>query len=212
MNKTYSRRQKAFRRLGILMILLVIGSVTGLYQVLPSMAVRDMEVSYGIAPTNTIERVYNPDISKTTLYYLQENDDVLMWTSVKYYPFLGGWQRMFAAVVELDESAPLQVSYEAISSDEKTTVYAFGQVKQAGEVVLQARDWDDDTVLCEFVVPETDYITYEGQTYFISDITEFYNQELWMSYYPKFVSSLLTPEEETIGEERLDGSSTYYNV
>ncbi|WP_409968328.1 hypothetical protein RFF05_17740 [Bengtsoniella intestinalis] len=209
---TYSRRQKAFRRLGILMILVVIGSVTGLYQVLPSMAVRDMEVSYGIAPTDTIARVYKPDIDRTTLYYLQENDDVLMWTSVKFYPFLGGWQRMFAAIVELDETAPLQVSYESIASDDESTVYAFGQVNQEGTVVLQARDWEDDSVLAEFVVPETDYITYQGNTYFISNITEFYNQEFWMSYYPKFMSYLLTPEGETIGEARLEGSSTFYNV
>lgn len=203
MKKTHTRRETAFHRLGILLVLFAIGSFTGLYQVLPSMAMRNLEIGNGIAPTQTIDWVYNPGLSNTTLYYLQENEDVLLWASVNFHPILGGWQRQFASVVELEESLPLQVSFESISKGDQSIVYAFGQVNQEGTVVLQARDWEDDSLLCEFVV-ET-YINHQGKTYFIADITDFY-MEL---YHPKFMYHLRTPEGNVVGDAQLDGSHTY---
>ncbi|MGI6028026.1 MAG: hypothetical protein ACOX81_01280 [Candidatus Heteroscillospira sp.] len=188
--RTYTRRGKAFRRLSFLLILLLLGHITGVYYVLPSQALHSLVRREAVGDVDIVRTLYDPELRGTPLmrYYLCENDDVLMLGGTRFY-FSMGWQYDFAATASMAGDAPVKAGGQSFSRDgEDKALYVFGRVDdpRAARVTVETEYYiryggdirqDSELYPLSVEIPAGAYTEHEGKTYFLYRADEIANPD-----------------------------------
>ena len=142
-----NRRRRAIRQtLLCLTAVLLIQHIMHLGLILPIQTVRQQEERAGIGRTRVVERVRVPEIHRTHLAYLTENEEATLFSSC--HLTLYGWMASFQVAVDCTEEAPLHAGFSFMYGDEERAWYGFGRVDDPRiariELSLQSQMWDPE--------------------------------------------------------------------
>lgn len=126
--KMPSRRRKGFRRVLIAAVMLLLVNRIFLVGLLfPIQAVRHCEEREGTGRTNLVRRDWAPEIYKTGLIYLTENEKVTMLSAVRLSFY--GWTEVYGVPVDCTEEAPIHGGWWTLyRKEEPSQFYVFGRI------------------------------------------------------------------------------------
>lgn len=169
-----SRRRSALRAVAItLTVMLLINHIMHIGLLFPIQAIWQLEERAGITHARVVERSWTPEIHKTHIAYLTENDEATMFGSC--HLTLYGWMAAFEVTLDCSEEAPLYAGHSYMYRDENRAWYIFGRVDdpeiQRVEISLQSDEWDNETqtYFCEEVrrITEVELEEQSGRRYFL---------------------------------------------
>ena len=140
-----TRRRAALRHIALcLTLMLLIQHVMHLGLLLPIQTVRQQEERAGIRHTRVVERRWTPEVQRTNLAFLTENDQATLFSSC--HLTLYGWMANFHVAVDCTGEEPLYGGFAFQYGDEERAWYGFGRVDdpeiQRVELSLQSQMWD----------------------------------------------------------------------
>lgn len=113
--KLPTRRREALRHAAwALLLLLAVQNLLQLGLLLPIQAIHSAEEREGVHGTRVLRRLWEPELYRTSLFYLSANENTLILSDA-YLTFLG-WQPMFGSAVDCSAPAPLYAGERSISS------------------------------------------------------------------------------------------------
>ena len=122
-----TRRQSALRAAAITLAGMVfMVHVMHLGLIFPVQTVWQLEERAGIEHTRVVKRSPTPEIHKTHLAFLSENDDATLFSSC--HLTLYGWMAGFHVALDCTEEEPLYAGVSYMNRDEKRAWYFFGRV------------------------------------------------------------------------------------
>ena len=169
-----NRKRLALRRLvaaAVLMVLINHFFLLGL--IFPRQCIWKMEERQGARHTSVVTRDWAPEIHKTHLVYLTENDETTLFGST--YLSLYGWFAGFSVALDCSEEAPLYAGRSYLSRDDGKVWYFFGRVDDPAietvEVSLRSEEWNETTRTPSYreirrLVAE-DFLEKDGRRYFL---------------------------------------------
>lgn len=138
------RNRTAFRRVLIALAALFLVNhflLTGL--LFPIQAIRRCEERAGTGRTAVVRRDWAPEIYKTGLIYLTENETVTMLSGARL-TYLG-WMNNFGAPLDCTEEAPIHGGWWAMSRQGRDSLfYVFGRVDDPRIDLLTVQVWYED--------------------------------------------------------------------
>ena len=146
--KLPTRRRAALRRIAIMAaVLFVVNFFMNIGLLLPRQAIHEVEERSGTGWTRTVDRIWNPEIYKTHLVYLTQNQNVTLFSSA-YLTYLG-WMPGFGNALDCSREEPLYAGMSMMSRDENSVWYFFGRVDdpeiQRIEIVMYAEEYDSQS-------------------------------------------------------------------
>ncbi len=122
-----TRRQSALRAAAITLAGMVfMVHVMHLGLIFPVQTVWQLEERAGIEHTRVVKRSHAPEIHKTHLAFLSENDDATLFSSCNLTIY--GWMAGFHVALDCTEEEPLYAGVSYMNRDEKRAWYFFGRV------------------------------------------------------------------------------------
>lgn len=212
-----SRRRRTARRVLIAALaVLLVNRVLLIGLLFPIQAIRHNEERLGTDRTAVICRDWVPEIYKTGLVYLTENEKVTLLSGTHLEPY--GWMDSFGVPVDCTEEAPIHGGWWAMSREGRDSLfYVFGRVDDPGIDLLTVQVWYEDWASGESVrrdafswgLAREDLLEKDGRYYFL------------IKNYPvdfgEYTSSLKTTvtgvdlEGNVIAEVELEeGASSFY--
>lgn len=142
--KMPSRRRKGLRRALIAATaLFLVNRIFLIGLVFPIQAVRHFEERQGTGRTAVVCRDWAPEIYKTGLVYLTENENVTMLSVARLT--LYGWMENFGVPVDCSEEAPIHGGWWAMSRQGRDSLfYVFGRVDDPRIDLLTVQVWYED--------------------------------------------------------------------
>lgn len=175
--RTYTRKGYALRLLSILLVIILIGHVTGTYFITPYQALDQLVKKEAVGDVEVITPLYDADLTPSPImrYYLCANDDVLMLCGTRFHPLMG-WYYEHTAEVPLAGDDPVKVAYQSFSrkgEDEK--IYVFGRVEDDDIAVvdIEARYYYDDIAGTRSInaqIGEVEFIRHGNYRYFVKEL------------------------------------------
>nr|WP_325212502.1 hypothetical protein [uncultured Oscillibacter sp.] len=185
--KLSSRRRRTLRR--ILIAAAAVFLVNRIFLIgllFPVQAIRHNEEREGAGRTAVVCRDWAPEIYKSQLVYLTENEDITMLSGARL-TYLG-WINGYGVMLDCTEEAPVHGGWLAWSEREQSSIlYAFGRVDGPDiarlEVRLQYTDWkgEDHTALT-WNSEREDWMEKDGRHYFLFRT---YPPFDWTEYHPR---------------------------
>lgn len=169
-----NRKRLALRRLvtaAVLMVLINHFFLLGL--IFPRQCIWQLEEREGARHTSVVTRDWAPEIHKTHLVYLTENDETTLFGST--YLSLYGWFAGFSVALDCSEEAPLYAGRSYMGRDDGEVWYFFGRVDDPAietvEVSLRSEEWNETTRTPSYreirrLVAE-DFLEKDGRRYFL---------------------------------------------
>ena len=137
--KERTRKQKALRRLALLLIMMVFASAAGLYGFFPAQGRLYNEETHHTGRTQLVQRLYDPSIkaTKMALFDLTKNKNVTMLHCVRWHPLVG-WMDSSAAVIDCSSDAPLYSgSFFLSDNGSEILLFVFGRVDEPSIVSIK---------------------------------------------------------------------------
>lgn len=143
-----SRKRTALRRIAIAAAaVFCVNFFMHIGLLLPIQAIWQLEEREGARHTSVVTRDWAPEIHKTHLVYLTENDDTTLFGSA--YLTVCGWMAGFSVALDCSETAPLYAGRSYMSRDDGAVWYFFGRVDDPAietvEVSLCAEEYDSES-------------------------------------------------------------------
>ena len=169
-----SRKRLALRRFVTAAVLMVlINHFFLLGSIFPRQCILEQEERQGVLHTSVVTRNWAPEIHKTLLVYLTENENTtfLGSTVLTFY----GWMDGSGIALDCSEKAPLYAGYFSVNRDDSRVWYFFGRVDDPDirtvAVSLCAEEYDSEShayfdreVRC---LTTEDFLEKDGQRYFL---------------------------------------------
>ena len=132
-----SRRRRTARRVFIAAVtLFLVNRIFLIGLLFPIQAVRHCEEREGTGRTAVVRRERAPEIGRTGLVYLTENEKVTMLSAVRLS--LYGWIEIYGVPVDCAEEAPIHGGWWSLhQSGEASLFYVFGRVDDPDVGLLQ---------------------------------------------------------------------------
>lgn len=150
--KERTRKQKAIRRMLILLSMIVFVSVTHLYAFFPFQARHYNEEMCYTGRTHLVQRLYEPSLNATklALFDLTENENVTMLHCVRWHPLIG-WNACFASVLDCGTLAPLYGGQYTVShhGEDGKLFFVFGRVDDSNIASVKIKRADRDHAGCK---------------------------------------------------------------
>lgn len=181
-----SRRRRTLRRLLVAAAaVFLVNRIFLIGLLFPIQAIRHFEERQGTGRTAVVCRDWAPEVFKTGLVYLTENENVTMLSGARLT--LYGWMDTFGMSVDCSEEAPVHGGWLAWSKGEQNSIlYVFGRVDDPAiarlEVRLQYTDWkgEEHTALT-WNSERADRMEKDGRYYFLFQTYPPFN---WADYHP----------------------------
>ena len=143
-----NRKRLALRRLVTAAVLMVlINHFFLLGSIFPRQCIWNLEERKGVRHTSVVARDWTPEIHKTHLVYLTENEETTLFGST--YLSLYGWFEGFSVALDCSEEAPLYAGRSYMSRDDGKVWYFFGRVDDPAietvTVSLCAEEYDSES-------------------------------------------------------------------
>jgi len=143
--KLPTRKRVALRRMAVAAVaLFLINYFMHLGLLLPRQAIHEVEERKGTGWTRTIDRIWVPEIHKTHLAYLSQNEHVTMLSTAYFSPL--GWMPGFGNALDCSGGEPLYAGYTLMNRNERSAMLFFGRVDDPEieriEIVLYAEEYD----------------------------------------------------------------------
>ena len=143
-----SRKRVALRRIAIAAaVIFCVNFFMHIGLLLPIQAIRQLEEREGARHTSVVTRDWAPEIHKTHLVYLTENDETTLFGST--YLSIYGWFAGFSVALDCTEEAPLYAGRSYMSRDDGKVWYFFGRVDDPAietvTVSLCAEEYDSES-------------------------------------------------------------------
>ena len=142
--KILSRRRRGLRRLLIAAAAVYLANRIFLIGLLfPIQAIRQGEERQGTGRTAVVCRDWAPEIYKTGLVYLTENENVTMLSGARLT--LYGWMDNLGVPLDCTEEAPIHGGWWAMSRQGRDSLfYVFGRVDDPDIDLLTVQVWYED--------------------------------------------------------------------
>lgn len=176
--KLSSRRRRTLRRVLIAAAtLFLVNRIFLIGLLFPIQAVRHTEERMGTGRTSVVCRDWFPEIYKSQLIYLTENENVLMLSGA-YLSFYG-WMSGFGVPLDCGPEAPIHGGWWSLNRGEegKSLFYVFGRVDDPDIDFLQItvrhngeppkKDGVWQSIGFEWGLTREDFIEKDGQPYFL---------------------------------------------
>ena len=142
-----TRRQSALRAAAITLAAMVfVVHVMHIGLLFPVQAVWQLEERAGVEYTRVVKRSHTPEIQKTNIAFLSENDEATLFSSC--YLTIYGWMPNFGVALDCTTGEPLYAGVNYMSRDENRAWYFFGRVDdpaiQRVEISLCSEDYDSN--------------------------------------------------------------------
>ncbi len=127
--KMPTRRRDALRHVAwALVLLFAANSLLHIGHLLPIQAIRETEEREGVYHTRVLRRMWEPEIYKTSLFYLTANENALLLGDA-HLTFLG-WFPDFGVALDCSGDAPLYAAERTVnrSNHEGTHFFFYGRV------------------------------------------------------------------------------------
>jgi len=122
-----TRRQSALRAAVItLAVMVFVVHVMHIGLLFPVQAVWQLEERAGVEHTRVVKRSPTPEIQKTNIAFLSENDEATLFSSC--YLTIYGWLANFHVALDCTGEEPLYAGVSYMSRDENQAWYFFGRV------------------------------------------------------------------------------------
>ena len=122
-----TRRQSALRAAVItLAVMVFVVHVMHIGLLFPVQAVWQLEERAGVEHTRVVKRSHTPEIQKTNIAFLSENDEATLFSSC--YLTIYGWMSNFGVALDCTTGEPLYAGVNYMSRDENRAWYFFGRV------------------------------------------------------------------------------------
>lgn len=122
-----SRRQSALRAAAItLAVMVFVVHVMHIGLLFPVQAVWQLEERAGVEHTRVVKRSRTPEIHKTHIAFLSENDEATLFSSCALTIY--GWMPAFHVVLDCTTGEPLYVGASYMYRDDSQAWYFFGRV------------------------------------------------------------------------------------
>lgn len=169
-----NRKRLALRRLVTAAVLMVlINHFFLLGSIFPRQCIWNLEEREGARHTFVVTRDWAPEIHKTHLVYLTENDETTLFGSA--YLTVYGWMAGFSVALDCSEEAPLYAGRSYMGRDDGNVWYFFGRVDDPAvetvEVSLRSEEWNEAAqaplyreIRC---LTTEDFLEKEGRRYFL---------------------------------------------
>ena len=143
-----SRKRVALRRIAIAaVVIFCVNFFMHIGLLLPIQSIWQLEEREGARHTSVVTRDWAPEVHRTHLVYLTENDDTTLFGST--YLTIYGWMAGFSVALDCTEEALLYAGRSYMSRDDGEVWYFFGRVDDPAietvAVSLQSEDWDEET-------------------------------------------------------------------
>ena len=140
-----SRKRVALRRIAIAaVVIFCVNFFMHIGLLLPIQSIWQLEEREGARHTSVVTRDWAPEVHRTHLVYLTENDDTTLFGST--YLTIYGWMAGFSVALDCTEEALLYAGRSYMSRDDGEVWYFFGRVDDPAietvAVSLQSEDWD----------------------------------------------------------------------
>ena len=169
-----NRKRLALRRLVTAAVLMVlINHFFLLGSIFPRQCIWNLEEREGARHTSVVTRDWAPEIHKTHLVYLTENDETTLFGSA--YLTVYGWMAGFSVALDCSEEAPLYAGRSYMGRDDRNVWYFFGRVDDPAietvEISLRSQEWNEAAqaplyreIRC---LTTEDFLEKEGRRYFL---------------------------------------------
>ena len=146
--KLPSRKRKALGRVAVMaVIVFCVNFFMHIGLLFPIQAIWQLQERGGTGWTRVVTRDWVPELHKTHLVYLTENEEALLLGNT--YLTLYGWMAGADAVVDCTEDAPIYAGSTYMNRDGEWVWYYFGRVDDPAvatvTILLQSEEWDNDT-------------------------------------------------------------------
>lgn len=146
--KLRTRKQTALRRIAVMVaVLFVINFFMHIGLLIPRQAIHEVEERNGTGWTRTVDRMWAPEIHTSHLVYLNQNENVTMFSSA--YLTIVGWMPGFGNVLDCRGGEPLYAGFTMMHRDEKETWFLYGRVDdpeiERVEIELRAEEYDSNS-------------------------------------------------------------------
>ena len=122
-----TRRQSALRVTAIaLAVMLFLNHVMHLGLIFPVQTVWQLEERAGVEHTRVVKRSPTPEIQKTNIAFLSENDEATLFSSCHLTIY--GWMANFHVALDCTGEEPIYAGVSYMSRDENRAWYFFGRV------------------------------------------------------------------------------------
>lgn len=122
-----TRKQVAIRKTAIcLTAMFLVNSIMFLGAIFPIQTVRQLEERAGVEHTRVVKRSHTPEIQKTNIAFLSENDEATLFSSCHLTIY--GWMANFHVALDCTGEEPLYAGVSYMSRDENRAWYFFGRV------------------------------------------------------------------------------------
>ena len=143
-----TRRQSALRAAAVtLAIMVFVVHVMHIGLLFPVQAVWQLEERAGVEHTRVVKRSHTPEIQKTNIAFLSENDEATLFSSC--YLTIYGWMPNFGVALDCTTGEPLYAGVNYMSRDENRAWYFFGRVDdpaiQRVEISLCSEEYDSNS-------------------------------------------------------------------
>lgn len=119
-----TRRRDALRHASrALILLLLVQNLLHVGLLLPVQALRETEEREGVCGTKVLRRIWEPDIYKTSLFYLTASENALLLGDVHFTHL--GWFPQFGAALDCTGGAPLYAAERTVSRYGQEEMYCF---------------------------------------------------------------------------------------
>jgi len=214
--KLPTRKRVALRRMAVAaVVLFIVNYFMHLGLLLPRQAIHEVEERNGTGWTRTVERVWTPEIHKTHLAYLSQNEHVTMLSTAYFSPL--GWMPGFGNALDCSDGEPLYAGYTYMNRDDRTAWFFFGRVDDLEikevEILLCAEDYDSMShayisreVRC---ITDVEILEQNGRRYFLAKDSGDWDYERDNRPRPHAVA-LNAAGEELFRMEIRQGNSSHY--
>lgn len=141
-----TRKQVAIRKTAIcLTAMFLVNNIMFLGAIFPIQTVWQLEERAGIEHTRVVKRSPTPEIQKTNIAFLSENDEATLFSSC--YFTLYGWMANFHVALDCTGEDPLYAGVSYMQRDDNRAWYFFGRVDdpaiQRVEISLCSEEYDE---------------------------------------------------------------------
>lgn len=168
--KMLSRRRRTARRILIAAAaLFLVNRIFLIGLVFPIQAIRHTEERMGTGRTAVVCRESAPEIYRSLLLYLTENENVTMLSGARLT--LYGWMDSFGVALDCTEEAPIHGGWWSMSREQgQSLLYVFGRVDDPDIDLLQITARHNDPQQpkhFDWSLEREDFIEKDGQFYFL---------------------------------------------